>query len=270
MKVHHLNCATLCPPLAPYLINDEGRLVCHCLLIETDQGLVLVDTGLGLGDREHPVRELGIAAMLLGPRLFADEAAAHQVARLGFQRHDVRHIVVTHLDFDHAGALPDFPDAQVHVLDLEYQAAMRPTLRERFRYHASKWAHGARWVPHTPRGERWFGFDCVSGLAGLPPEILLVPLLGHTRGHCGVAVKTPSGWLLHCGDAYFHANEIAYEDPRGTPGVKFVQRVIDDVDTRARVHNQARLRELAHAQKAEVRVFCAHDPSEFRRLRRVA
>ena len=33
----------------------------------------------------------------------------------GFRREDVRHILVTHLDFDHAGGLPDFPDAVVHV-----------------------------------------------------------------------------------------------------------------------------------------------------------
>jgi glyoxylase-like metal-dependent hydrolase (beta-lactamase superfamily II) len=29
----------------------------------------------------------------------------------------------------------------------------------------------------------------------------LVPLFGHTRGHCGVAVRTASGWLFHVGDA---------------------------------------------------------------------
>ncbi len=29
----------------------------------------------------------------------------------------------------------------------------------------------------------------------------LVPLFGHTRGHCGVAVRTEQGWLFHAGDA---------------------------------------------------------------------
>ena len=30
---------------------------------------------------------------------------------------------------------------------------------------------------------------------------MLIPLAGHTRGHCGVAIKTETGWHLHCGDA---------------------------------------------------------------------
>ena len=29
----------------------------------------------------------------------------------------------------------------------------------------------------------------------------MVPLVGHTPGHTGVAVETAKGWLLHCGDA---------------------------------------------------------------------
>jgi glyoxylase-like metal-dependent hydrolase (beta-lactamase superfamily II) len=37
----------------------------------------------------------------------------HQVQRLGFDPRDVRHIVLTHLDFDHAGGLDDFPHATV-------------------------------------------------------------------------------------------------------------------------------------------------------------
>ena len=48
MRVHHLNCGTMCP-MSARLINgtgsyfERGRLVCHCLLIETNDGLVLVD-----------------------------------------------------------------------------------------------------------------------------------------------------------------------------------------------------------------------------------
>ena len=53
--IHHLSCGTLCPRGAR-LVSGEGglreraRLVCHCLLIEGAEGLVLVDTGFGLDD----------------------------------------------------------------------------------------------------------------------------------------------------------------------------------------------------------------------------
>jgi hypothetical protein len=56
MRVHHLNCISTCP-LGGRLMDGRtgslvrrGELACHCLLAETDAGLVLVDAGLGLRD----------------------------------------------------------------------------------------------------------------------------------------------------------------------------------------------------------------------------
>jgi hypothetical protein len=69
MRIHHLNCGTLCPHGAR-LINGEdgwlapGRIVCHCLLIEVGDGLVLLDTGFGTEDTRNP-RQLGAAGWLL-------------------------------------------------------------------------------------------------------------------------------------------------------------------------------------------------------------
>ena len=56
-------------------------------------------------------------------------------------------------------------------------------------------------------GEPWFGFGRVRGLNGLPPEVLMVPLLGHPWGHAGVAVQGERGWLLMAGDACFPSRE---------------------------------------------------------------
>jgi glyoxylase-like metal-dependent hydrolase (beta-lactamase superfamily II) len=271
MKIHHLNCGTLCPP-ARRLVNGDGGLfafaemVCHCLLIETNQGLVLVDTGFGEEDLAHPSKRLGRAfAALTRPVRDPAQTARHQVQHLGFRPEDVRHIVVTHLDLDHAGGLPDFPWAQVHVLDLEQRAALEPlTMAERERYRRVHFAHGPRWSPASPAGERWFGFACVRDLPGLPPEILLVPLLGHTRGHAAVAIQGEGGWLVHAGDAYFHHEEMK---SGGCPwGLSLFQKLMA-VDDTARRHNQARLRELVQAQAGSVRVFCAHDPNELATLR---
>ncbi len=152
MRVHHLNCGTMCPPFGR-LIRGEGSLVsrghmvCHCLLLETDAGLVLVDTGIGLGDMAEPRERLGPGfTALVGPRLDPTETAVYQVEALGFASTDVRHIVLTHLDLDHAGGLGDFPHAEVHVYRPEHDAAMtRSSLRERERYRPAQWAHGPRW-----------------------------------------------------------------------------------------------------------------------------
>jgi glyoxylase-like metal-dependent hydrolase (beta-lactamase superfamily II) len=269
MQIHHLSCGTMCPFGGRWLNGDRapwqtGLLVCHVLLIETERsGLVLVDTGFGLLDVEKPSR-LGTGFVLgVRPRLSKEKTAAAQVEALGFAREDVRHIVLTHMDLDHASGLPDFPRATVHVHADEHRAATVPSFREKLRYRSVQWAHEPRFETYTPDGERWHGFECVRSLRGLPPEVLMIPLAGHSRGHSGIAVETRSGWLLHAGDAYFHASQVT-ETPKCPPLLGAFQRNVA-FDLPRMLENQARLRELA-CSREDVRVFSAHDPDELASL----
>jgi glyoxylase-like metal-dependent hydrolase (beta-lactamase superfamily II) len=266
-RIHHLSCGSL-STYGGRLVSGRGdpwtraTFVCHCLLVEADVGLVLVDSGLGLEDVRDPKRRLGRPFVsLFHPRLVEEDTAVRQVERLGFRPEDVRDIVLTHLDPDHAGGLSDFPWATVHLHAAEQEAANRRTLWiERLRYRPVQWQHRPTWAPATADGERWFGFECVRALAGLPPEILLLPLSGHTRGHSAVAVLGQERWNVHAGDAYFDHHEMQ-PSPSSTPGLRLFQRVMA-VDDRARVHNAARLRELTNHHPKEVATFCAHDPAE--------
>jgi len=267
--VHHLACGTMCPH-GGRLISGEGsalgkaRIICHCLLVEGSDGLVLIDTGFGLDDMRN-TRQLGaIFDTLFRPQAREADTAIEQVRALGHAPEDVRHIVATHLDVDHAGGLPDFPDAQVHVIGRELQAAMKPNWRERERYVAVHWAHGPKWVEHGAEGDDWFGFQSVRVLPGVEPEIVLVPLFGHTRGHTGVAVKQDDRWLLHCGDAFFHRGEM--QTPPSCPPVLKVFQGLNSVDNAARRQNSERLRELALREAGQVELFCAHDPVMLERL----
>ncbi len=273
LTVRHLDCATMRPRVPARLINrDNGRfpdgtMVAHCLLVEVADGLCLVDTGYGLDDVADPRGRIGrLFAGAVGPVCDPSQTAARQVEALGYARDDVRHIVLTHLDPDHAGGLGDFPRARVHLLADELAAALKPqTLIERQRYLAVQWAHGPEWVSHTADGEPWYGFDAVRDLPGLPPEILMVPLVGHTRGHAAIAVQGPRGWLLHCGDAYFHRDETHPRHPTCSAGLRLFQR-LTAVQRAPQLMNQQRLRELRAAHDADVTVFCAHDPWELDQL----
>lgn len=286
MRVHHLNCGTLCPPFGRLIqgtgsLFGRGHLVCHCLLVETNDALVLIDTGLGLADIAHTAERLGSGfPKVFRPALDPKETALRQIEALGFSAKDVRHIVLTHLDIDHAGGLSDFPDAAVHLFRPEHTAATAPeTVLERARYNPAQWAHSPRFHLYDVGGEPWLGFDCVRQLDGLPPEILIVPVVGHTRGHAAIAVNVPArpaepddapwssrgaGWLLHAGDAYFYRGEM---DPnrRACPVVVEVFQRTIAVDNEARVANQERLRLLAKEHAGKVRVFCAHDDVEMQR-----
>jgi glyoxylase-like metal-dependent hydrolase (beta-lactamase superfamily II) len=237
-------------------------MCCHCLLIESREGLILVDTGLGVEDIADP-RRLGFAFVAAArPRLEVSETALRQVADLGFRPADVRHIVTTHLDLDHAGGLVDFPWASVHVFAPELRAALNPpTSMERNRYRAAQLSSVAKWAPVEAGGEDWFGFSCVRALPGGRDDVLLIPLPGHTRGHCGVAVWTGDGWLLHCGDAYFRHAEISPKGGRIPPGLRWLESLVN-VDKAARLANQKRLMELAADHMSEVALICSHDPVE--------
>ncbi|MCU0685974.1 MAG: MBL fold metallo-hydrolase [Polyangiaceae bacterium] len=272
MRVHHLNCATLCPPLGRFINGPglpalgRGRLVCHCLLIETERdGLVLVDTGIGLDDCREPARMGRGFNAFCGPRFDPAETARRQIEAKGYSAADVRHVIVTHLDLDHAGGLPDFPHASVHVMAAEQRAASEPVTRaERERYRPAHFAHDPRWVLHEASGEPWRGFPCVRGLPGLPPEILLVPLVGHTRGHTAVAVETEAGWLVHAGDAYFHRSTPRPNEGPRPAGLILFERAVA-TEWAAVLENHRRLRELAAESGPELTLFCAHDPVEYER-----
>jgi glyoxylase-like metal-dependent hydrolase (beta-lactamase superfamily II) len=233
MRVHHLNCGTLCPFAFDRagVFPPQHVMVCHVLLVETpSSGLVLVDTGFGTLDLKTPGLLGAAFQKLAGPLLREEETAVALVRKLGFSPSDVRHVVPTHLDLDHAGGLPDFPRAKVHVYEPELRGM-----------------------------ERWRGFECVRALAGLPPELLLVPTVGHSRGHVAVVVESAGRALVHAGDSYFHHAEIR-GDGRGCPlPLRLFQRAAA-FDDAARLHNQARLRELARS--LDVQIFSAHDPVE--------
>ncbi len=270
MKIHHLSCGSLCP-YGRRLIDGEGGLleaaevVCHCLLIETNDGLVLIDTGFGTEDARNP-RQLGAAFRALNrPQPKLGETALTQLEARGFAPEDVRHIVATHLDLDHSGGLPDFPKAEVHVLEAELKEALNPSLRQRARYiGGAHWTHNPRWVEHRAGGgDDWLGFESVRILPGLDAKVLLIPLIGHSSGHTGVAIDTEDGWILHCGDSYFSHHEV--ETPPSCPPMLRVFQTVLSYDNRARKENVERLRELATTHKDEVTLFCAHDPHELER-----
>ena len=276
MRVHHLNCVSSCP-LGGSLMDGRSKrslhaeLACHCLLLETSVGLVLVDTGYGLRDVAAPRTRLDpVMLAIMQPELREEMTAYEQVKQLGFQPSDVRDIVLTHLDFDHAGGLDDFPWARVHLLADEQAAAFaRRTMLDRMRYRPAQWGTRAQWKTYRGGGEPWFGFDSVRQLDGVSTDVAMIPLVGHTLGHAGVAVKRDDDWLLMCGDAYFFHGEMDPVKPWCPPGLRAYQTMMEK-DRGERLRNQERVRQLAKEHRGEVTVLCAHDATEFESVARRA
>lgn len=246
-RIHHINCGTLVVPSYP-------TVVCHCLLLEDETGLALVDAGIGLLDVKDPVARLGQQLIeLAGFQFHEHDTAVRRIESLGLDPGNVQHIVLTHCDPDHAGGLTDFPTAQVHVSVEELTQATSG----HWRYVPGQFAHEPNWQTHGEPTRDWFGLPAHQVPLEFSSEVLLVPLFGHTLGHCGVAIQQEDRWLLHVGDAYYLRAELT--DENHPVAALAAQRAENDEWRRASLDH---LRRLFNEHGDEIAMCGYHDITE--------
>lgn len=249
--IRHINCGSLHAPPNP-------KAICHCLLLEDEDGLALVDAGIGLLDVQQPLERIGQQLIDTAGFLFHEEdTAVRQVEKLGFRATDVKHIVLTHCDPDHAGGLADFPHADVHVAEEEHAGVRHGNSR----YLPLQFAHKPAWETYSASTRRWFGLEARPVALGFGYEFLLVPLFGHTLGHCGVAIRRDDRWMLHVGDAYYLRAELTPDDH--PVSMLTTQRADDNDQRKASLEH---VRRLARDHRDEIDLFGYHDPTEFPQL----
>ncbi|WP_434480751.1 MBL fold metallo-hydrolase [Gemmatimonas sp.] len=168
----------------------------RCLLIEHDDGLVLIDTGSG--NKETPKFHDIYAIENRG----ADGRTALEdgIRAAGFSPDDVKLVINTHLHFDHAGGnswraptgevLPTFPNARYVVQAGERAYAEQPNERTTASYFPPNWAP----IAAAAR------LDVVSGAREIVPGISVRPTPGHTPHHQSVLVRSAGETLCFLGD----------------------------------------------------------------------
>ncbi|MCD6426342.1 MAG: MBL fold metallo-hydrolase [Anaerolineales bacterium] len=256
IRIHHLNCGSLKPPF------PDVQSIVYCLLVETSQGLVLVDTGFGTRDYNNPSRKMNFFLNWMGVPRNLEETAIFQVQALGYKPKDVKYIIQTHLHIDHAWGLADFPWAEVHVHATEYQAIQNPKGFMEFAYIQYHWDHQPRWVRHKESMVDWFGLEAIPILETPEYDFLFIPLHGHTRGHCGVAIGKPGSWLLHCGDAaspFYRGADLHNRDK----SVQKLNILPKSLANRILGDHMPRLRKILEEHGDEVKAISAHDIFSF-------
>jgi glyoxylase-like metal-dependent hydrolase (beta-lactamase superfamily II) len=258
MKIHHLNCMSF----RAFKIPE----ITHVLLIDSADGLILIDSGLGLDDFVHPNWVEWLAIFSKGVTATPDETPFRQVMSLGLDVHQVRDIVPTHLHFDHFGGAVDFPWATVHVWDVEYRAGLNPKgWKSFFGYIPERLKKPPNIKLYSLTSDHWFGLEAIPVIRRTDVEIWLVPLVGHSPGMCGVAIKTDSGWIWHCGDAYARPMQV---DP-GCSGTAFprIARGIESALFPVEARRKIKLILAEHGD--EVRTICSHDAGMFFQMKQL-
>ncbi|QDV48053.1 MBL fold metallo-hydrolase [Gimesia fumaroli] len=246
-ELQHANFGWLhAPPFPP--------ACCHCLILEGNAGLVLIDTGIGTHDIANPTERVGQEAIeTAGFQFLPAMTALCQIEQRGFSADDVTDIVLTHCDPDHVGGLTDFPEAFVHLAAEEKQNLDANNSR----YQRAQFANRPKWVTYETNDADWFGLPSRCVDTALNDDIRLIPLFGHTHGHCGVAIQTECHWFLHVGDAYYLRGEL--DDPQH-PISKLAEIRADD--NARRLESLAKLRTVI-SQAGEELSYCGyHDVTE--------
>jgi N-acyl homoserine lactone hydrolase len=188
------------------------------LLEHPTAGHVLVDTGLHTsiaprnGNRalgsfgRDRVRNLGVvgAAMSRHAAMRPDETAAAQLRALGVDPQKIGLVVMTHLHFDHASALSDFPNATVLTDEREWRAAWaRDHILHGYSTAQLDPRPSYRTVDFTTRAVSSRGpFERTLDVFG-DRSLILASTPGHTAGHLSLVVRTENREILLAADAAY-------------------------------------------------------------------
>ena len=166
---------------------------------------------------------------------------------------NVTDCIISHLDPDHIGGLADFPNAKVHLGIEEYENFKSGNPR----YLSHQLGHNPMIKTYSKSPQTWFDFEARKVEVGSEIEIYLIPLFGHTLGHCGIAVKNLSQWLLYVGDVYYLKAELT----DNTHPVNELATMRAD-DNEMRIVTLNKIRNFI-AEHPEIEVFGYHDINEF-------
>lgn len=154
--------------------DDRNRIqmVTHCPLVQRDDELLLIDTGIGDKNDEAFRDTFGMRE--------DDTRLPEQIRKAGFEPEDVTHVVLTHLHFDHCGwntcerngkLVPTFPKATYWIERGELEHAQNPTERDVAGYNPDNWQ------PLLDAGQ----VELFDGEAEPMAGVRAVTVPGHTR-----------------------------------------------------------------------------------------
>jgi len=212
-------------------------------LIQTNDGTnVLVDTGFSSA-AIAAAKEPGYTGPLLGQAIPVTDA----LAQIGVRPEDVRYLVATHFDPDHAGGTDLFPNAEIVVQQAHYDAA-KSGQHQRYQMTRTHWDIDG------------LHYRFINGDTELLPGIELIESSGHAPGHQSLLVRLPeTGPVLLAIDAITrNPGDMLPEERPDNPM---------DVDSAAARVSVRKLTDLADREGVTLIVY-GHDANEWKTLKK--
>jgi N-acyl homoserine lactone hydrolase len=195
-------------------------LPCPAFLIHHPSvGAILVDTGLHGSVASTPAANLGrIVNSFAHPRLGPGEDVPAQLRARGLEPRDVKFVVMTHLHFDHASGMSEFPGSTFVLTAAEWEAATtdpRPILRG-YRPVQYDYVFDYRTVAYEgDLVDSYASFGLTIDLFG-DRSVRLASTPGHSAGHQSVICRLRDRDFVIAGDAIYTMGQLdgAPEPPR--------------------------------------------------------
>ena len=177
---------------------NRVELSLNCLLIETPEGNVLIDTGINdkLKDRFKEIYKMD-----------RDITFVESLNRMGFKPENIDFVINTHLHFDHCGGntikkdgklIPTFPNAKYIVQKQEWSDATDSNERTKASYLEENF------MPVKESGQLML----VDGNYEVLPGIKVIMTNGHTKGHQSVLIESEGEKAIYFGDLIPTASHI--------------------------------------------------------------
>ena len=217
---------------------------CPSFLVAHDRGLVLFDTGPDPRAAVDAEAEYGSALVEgLGLRFAPEQSIDRQLAVIGAQPADIDLIVLSHLHFDHCGAVYLFENARIIVGSRGIQEGLNPGPSHGFGYRQLD-------IERIPRSR----LIEVTGDYDLYDDggLVLLPTPGHTSADLSLQVVLESGTVVLAGDAAHSQAQL-----------EGLFTLPSDTRPSSTVQSLTRLQKLRDEERA--RIWVSHDPDDWAR-----